>query len=145
MTEYVGYTWKGIPVATKAEITVAITDGIDTVVETFSGLSDEQLDTAVYEDGWTAREVLAHLAGRRWRLAIGLTIAMTAIYLVFILLIAYDKPLLARILVPGLSLGILLGTLVIATAWVLIVVYVRWTNRHYDEAIARLKRAEKGA
>lgn len=48
-----------------AEITVAISDGIDTVVETFSGLSDEQLDTQVYEDGWTAREVLAHLAGRQ--------------------------------------------------------------------------------
>lgn len=49
----------------KDEITVAISDGVDTVVETFSGLSDEQLDTQVYEDGWTAREVLAHLAGRQ--------------------------------------------------------------------------------
>lgn len=90
----------------------------------------------------TAREgTLAHLAGRRWRLAIGLTIAMTVIYLAFILLIAYNKPLLGTILVPGLSLGILLGTLVILTAWVLIVVYVRWANRHYDAAIAVLKRA----
>ena len=34
----------------------------------------------------TAREgTLAHLAGRRWRLAIGLTIAMTVIYVGFIL------------------------------------------------------------
>lgn len=49
----------------KNEITVAITDGIDTVVATFSGLSDEQLDTVVYDDGWTAREILAHLAGRQ--------------------------------------------------------------------------------
>lgn len=88
-------------------------------------------------------DTLAHLAARRWRLAIGLTIAMTVIYLAFILLIAYDKPLLGRMLVPGLSLGILLGTLVILTAWLLIVVYVRWTNRHYDAAIAQMKRAER--
>lgn len=92
----------------------------------------------------TAREgTLAHLAARRWRLAIGLTLAMTAIYLAFILLIAYGKPLLGTILIPGLSLGILLGTLVIVTAWVLIVVYVRWTNQHYDAAIAVLKGAER--
>jgi len=42
--------------------------------------------------------------------------------------------------VPGLSLGILLGALVILTAWVLIVVYVRWANRHYDTAIAAIRR-----
>ena len=37
---------------------------------------------------------------------------------------------------PGLSLGILLGVLVIVTAWVLIVIYVRWTNTHYDHRVA---------
>ncbi len=91
----------------------------------------------------TGPGTLAHLAARRWRLAIGLTIAMTAIYLAFILLVAYNKPLLGTILVPGLSLGILLGTFVIFTAWVLIVVYVRWANRHYDEAIAAFRHAER--
>jgi len=50
---------------TRDEITVAISDGVDTVVETFSGLSDEQLATQVYDEGWTARDVLAHLAGRQ--------------------------------------------------------------------------------
>ena len=43
---------------------------------------------------------------------------------------------------PGLSVGILLGVLVIVTAWVLIVVYVRWANRHYD---ARDRQAEERA
>ena len=65
---------------------------------------------------------------------------MTAIYVAFILLIAYDKPLLGTVLVPGLSLGILLGALVIVAAWLLILVYVRWANTHYDEAIGALRR-----
>jgi uncharacterized membrane protein (DUF485 family) len=83
---------------------------------------------------------LARLDATRWRIAIALTVAMTAIYVVFILLIAYNKPLLATVLVPGLSLGILLGALVIVSAWVLILVYVRWANTHYDDAIVELRR-----
>jgi uncharacterized membrane protein (DUF485 family) len=61
-------------------------------------------------------------------------------YFGFVLLIAYDKPLLARIIVPGLSLGILLGALVIVCSWVLTWVYVRWANTHYDAELDRLRR-----
>ena len=57
---------------------------------------------------------------------------MMVLYFGFILLIAYAKPLLTTVIVPGLSLGILLGALVIVAAWVLILIYVRWANRHYD-------------
>jgi uncharacterized membrane protein (DUF485 family) len=83
---------------------------------------------------------LTRVAATRWRLAVLLTAAMTAIYVGFILLIAFNKPLLGTILVPGLSLGILLGVLVIITAWVLIMVYVRWTNTHYDHRVADARR-----
>ena len=55
------------------------------------------------------------------------------------LLVAYAKPLLATIVVPGLSLGILLGALVIVAAWVLIWIYVRWANAHYDTALDALR------
>jgi uncharacterized membrane protein (DUF485 family) len=65
---------------------------------------------------------------------------MLAIYFGFILLIAFDKPLMGSILTPGLSLGILLGVVVILSAWVLTTIYVRWANRVYDEKIARLRR-----
>jgi uncharacterized membrane protein (DUF485 family) len=83
---------------------------------------------------------LTRVAATRWRLAVLLTAAMTVIYVGFILLIAFNKPLLGTILVPGLSLGILLGVLVIITAWVLIMVYVRWTNTHYDHRVADVRR-----
>jgi len=82
---------------------------------------------------------LRALDSARWRIAIALTVAMMFLYFGFILLVAYAKPLLARIVVPGLSLGILLGALVIVAAWVLIWVYVRWANTHYDAGIKALK------
>ena len=83
---------------------------------------------------------LRALDAARWRIAVSLTVAMTLVYVGFILLIAYGKPLLATVIVPGLSVGILLGALVILAAWILIVIYVRWANQHYDTAIAAIRR-----
>jgi uncharacterized membrane protein (DUF485 family) len=50
-------------------------------------------------------EQLRALDTARWRIAVGLTRAMMALYFGFILLVAYAKPLLGRIVVPGLTLG----------------------------------------
>jgi len=86
-----------------------------------------------------ARDELKALDSARWRVAVWLTVAMMVVYFGFILLVAYDKPLLTRLVVPGLSVGILLGALVIVAAWVFIWVYVRWANNHYDAKIEALK------
>jgi len=86
-----------------------------------------------------SHQELEALAAAQWRLALSLTAAMMAIYFGFVLLVAWDKPLLGRLLVPGLSLGTLLGALVIVSAWVLIFIYVRWANRHYDAAVRRIR------
>ena len=51
------------------------------------------------------RERLEILARRRWRLALALTGAMLTTYFGFILLVAFDKPLMGQQLAPGLSLG----------------------------------------
>ena len=83
---------------------------------------------------------LTRVAAARWRLSVLLTAAMTVIYVGFILLIAFNKPLLGTILMPGLSLGILLGVLLILTAWALILIYVHWTNTHYDSRVAAVRR-----
>ncbi len=84
-------------------------------------------------------ESVKRLAAAQWRLALILTAAMMAVYFGFILLVAFAKPFLGRLLAPGLSLGTLLGALVIVSAWALIWVYVRWANGHYDETVATLK------
>ena len=59
-----------------------------------------------------------------------------ALYATLILLIAFDKPLLGRLVAPGLSLAIVLGSLVTIAAWLLTLVYVRWANTH-DHAPGR--------
>jgi uncharacterized membrane protein (DUF485 family) len=89
------------------------------------------------------QQALEALAAAQWKLALTLTAAMMAIYFGFILLVAWDKPLLGRQVLPGLSVGILLGALVIVAAWILIRVYVRWANSHYDSAVARLRETGK--
>ena len=72
----------------------------------------------------------------------GLTAAMIAIYFGFIRLIAYDKPLMGHLLTPGLSVGVLLGALVIVASWVLTWVYARWANTHYDTGMDEVRRGE---
>ena len=83
---------------------------------------------------------LRALAARRWTVAICLTAAMIAIYFGFIALIAFQKPLMGRLLARGLSVGILLGALVIVSAWLLTWLYVRWANTTYDDELARIIR-----
>jgi uncharacterized membrane protein (DUF485 family) len=82
---------------------------------------------------------LARLAAARARVAGTLTVAVVVVYFGFILLIAFSKPLLATLLRPGLTLGILLGALVIVISWLSTLVYVRWANRHYDAALDELR------
>ena len=86
---------------------------------------------------------LRTLAAAQWRLALSLTAAMMAIYFGFILLVAFDKPLLGTLLAPGLSLGTLLGALVIVVAWVLIWIYVRWANSHYDRTVTSIRGGDR--
>ena len=88
---------------------------------------------------------LTRVAATRWRLSLLLTTAMTVIYVAFILLIAFNKPLVGTILMPGLSVGILLGVLVIITALALIGTYVLWNNTHYDHRVAAERRSRQDA
>jgi len=85
------------------------------------------------------QRALEALARAQWRLALTLTAAMMAIYFGFTLLVAWAKPFLATQVAPGLSIGILLGALVIVSAWGLIWVYVRWANGHYDATVTSLR------
>ena len=73
---------------------------------------------------------LEGLSAARWRIAISLTLLMLAVYVGFVLLVAFNKPLLGRVIVPGLSVGILLGVCVIVVVWVLTWWYIRWANAH---------------
>jgi uncharacterized membrane protein (DUF485 family) len=82
---------------------------------------------------------LEAVSAARWRIALTLTLVMLAVYVGFILLVAFNKPLLGRLIVPGLSVGILLGVVVIIVAWVLTWWYIRWANQHYDASVRELR------
>lgn len=82
---------------------------------------------------------LRALHAARWRIALALTVAMIVIYFGFIALIAYNREFLARRIVPGLSIGIVLGALVIVASWLLTLIYVRWANNHYDVELRALQ------
>jgi uncharacterized membrane protein (DUF485 family) len=82
---------------------------------------------------------LKAVSAARWRVAILLTTAMMVVYFGFILLVAFNKPLLGTPIAAGLSIGMLLGVLVIVAAWVLTWVYVRWANTHYDASLKGLR------
>lgn len=82
---------------------------------------------------------LRALAAARWRVALALTLLMVLNYFGFVALIAFRRDTLAALVRPGLSVGIMLGALVIVVSWVLTWAYVRWANRRYDPELARLR------
>lgn len=82
---------------------------------------------------------LHELSRARFRIASVLTAIMIVVYFGFVVLVAYAKPLLAKLITRGLSLGILLGALVIVMSWILTWIYVRWANVHYDPHLDELK------
>jgi uncharacterized membrane protein (DUF485 family) len=82
---------------------------------------------------------LRALARARTRVAFALTLVVVVVYFGFIGAVAFARPLLARLVMPGVSLGILFGALVIVAAWLLTLVYVRWANTRYDPALHALR------
>jgi uncharacterized membrane protein (DUF485 family) len=83
---------------------------------------------------------LRTLVRARTRIAFALTLAVFLVYFGFIAAVAYARSTLGTLVAPGLSLGILLGALVIVAAWLLTWVYVRWANTIYDPALEALRR-----
>jgi uncharacterized membrane protein (DUF485 family) len=93
----------------------------------------------------SAHTTLESVAAARWRIAVALTAGTMVVYFGFILLVAFRKEFLGTILTGGLSLGILLGALVIVAAWIFTWIYVRWANSHYDASLAQLRQGAEAS
>ena len=87
---------------------------------------------------------LKALDAARWRISIALTAVVIVVYFGFVLLIAFNKPLMGRLLTPGLTVGILLGVVVIVASWASTWFYVRWANDTYDPQLKALREKEEG-
>ncbi len=77
---------------------------------------------------------------KKWTFSLILTAVMLLAYFGFILIIAFNKEILATKISSGLTLGIPVGLGIIVLAWVLTGVYVRWANNHYDKKVEELKK-----
>jgi uncharacterized membrane protein (DUF485 family) len=75
------------------------------------------------------------LARTRWRVALSLSAVVFTLYFGFIFAVAFAKETIAAQVMPGVSLGILAGALVIVGAWITTWVYVAWANRHFDTSL----------
>jgi uncharacterized membrane protein (DUF485 family) len=92
----------------------------------------------------SARQMLGssefkELVRRRWTISVALTLVLFAVYYGYIVLIAVDKPFMARKIGEVTTLGIPLGVAVILVSWVLTAAYVVWANRSHDVEVRRLK------
>ncbi len=84
------------------------------------------------------------LARARWRVAIGLSAVVFALYFGFIFAVAFAKEAIAVQVFPGVSLGIVAGALVIVGAWLTTWVYVVWANRHFDTSLKAINDKRRG-
>ena len=92
----------------------------------------------------STRDMLAspefrRMVARRWEISIALTVALFVIYYGYILLVAVNKPFMARKIGDVTTIGIPLGVAVIVLSWVLTAIYVIWANNVYDKEVKRLK------
>lgn len=83
------------------------------------------------------------LQRKRGRMAKILSVAMLVIYYGFVMLIAFTPTSLATPVVGVISLGIVLGLLVILSAIVLTAIYVMKANSDYDPLVAEIVRSAK--
>jgi uncharacterized membrane protein (DUF485 family) len=88
---------------------------------------------------------LRKLVARRSRVGVVLTAVMVIAYFGFIALVAFDKDTAGTLILGGrVSVGIVLGALLIVLAPILISIYVRWANRRYDPQIQSLRDKREG-
>lgn len=90
----------------------------------------------------TAHPKYQELKARRTRLGLWLTVAMLVVYYGFILLVAFNKPLLASRIGEGvMTLGMPLGLAVIVFTVVITAIYVQRANSEFDRLSDEVNKA----
>ncbi|MBA9075483.1 MULTISPECIES: DUF485 domain-containing protein [Rufibacter] len=80
------------------------------------------------------------LVKQRWSVSLVLTFAMLLVYFGFLLVVAFNKELLAKKIGAYATLAIPVGLGIILFAWVLTGIYVFWANSKYDSSVEELKK-----
>ncbi len=86
-----------------------------------------------------SQPTLREVARLRWRVGIGISALMSVQFFGYVLFLLYARDTANTLVIPGLTVGIACGTLIVFVACGVTVLYVRWANR-LDADIARLGR-----
>ena len=84
------------------------------------------------------QEEFQELVRKKWTVSIILTVVMLAIYFGFILVLAFNKGVLAAKIGEHMNVGIPVGLGVILSACVMTGIYVVWANNTYDKTVKRI-------
>lgn len=79
------------------------------------------------------------LVKKRLSVSLTLTAIMLIVYFGFILVIAFNKDLLAYKIGEHLTIGLPIGVGIIVFAWLLTGLYTRWANQSYDKSVRELR------
>lgn len=79
------------------------------------------------------------LVARKWTVSLVLTAVMLVIYYGYILVLAFHKETLAAKAGETMTVGMVVGLLVILASWVMTGVYVAWANSSYDEMVKSIR------
>lgn len=79
------------------------------------------------------------LVSRRWQVSLLLTATILVIYIGFLLVVAFNKELLAQQIGQHYTLAIPVGLGIILLAWMLTGIYVFWANNRYDRQVEALR------
>jgi len=86
-------------------------------------------------DAFDEAQAVQRLKAARLKVAAILTAIVVVAYFGFILLVAFGKPTMGTLLVPGLSFGLLLGAILILGSWILTWIYANWANTKFDAMV----------
>ncbi|MDT8324371.1 MAG: DUF485 domain-containing protein [Bacteroidota bacterium] len=79
------------------------------------------------------------LVRKRMSVTLTLTAVMLIVYFGFILVIAFDKELLAAKIGEHVTIGLPIGIGIIIFAWLLTGIYTWWANNRYDRVVREMK------
>jgi uncharacterized membrane protein (DUF485 family) len=84
-------------------------------------------------------QMLEMIARQRMRLSLVLTAVLFVAQASFFYMIGFQQSFMGMRLVPGLSVGLFCALTLFPLIWVLVAIYVRWSNTHYDQTVAQLR------